>query len=171
MFSINLATINQGISSRNYTLKPDDINLQYEGARFDDKVEAGITFKRISGKIICSIDVVTEAFLQCYSCLEYYHYEIKLSFSVILRLVESEYVSQGEQDEVDFIYAAPTGKVNFGKMIRDEIIVSLPWKHKCNPDCKGLCPVCGTNLNKETCDCNRDEVVSKGMINVKIIRE
>ena len=28
-------------------------------------------------------------------------------------------------------------------------------KPLCADDCKGLCPVCGKNLNRETCDCNR----------------
>jgi uncharacterized protein len=26
----------------------------------------------------------------------------------------------------------------------------------CGEDCKGLCPKCGANLNRETCDCEKD---------------
>ncbi len=38
-------------------------------------------------------------------------------------------------------------------MVYDQICLNLPLKHLCMDDCQGLCPECGINLNKETCDC------------------
>jgi uncharacterized protein len=29
-------------------------------------------------------------------------------------------------------------------------------KPLCDSECRGLCPVCGTNLNRGTCECKRD---------------
>jgi uncharacterized protein len=37
--------------------------------------------------------------------------------------------------------------------IRDEIILDYPVKPLCIPDCKGLCPSCGKNLNEGGCSC------------------
>ena len=37
--------------------------------------------------------------------------------------------------------------------VRDEIILEHPIRAMCRPDCKGLCAVCGANLNRETCSC------------------
>lgn len=37
--------------------------------------------------------------------------------------------------------------------IRDAIILSIPIKPLCKPDCKGLCPRCGKDLNEGKCDC------------------
>jgi uncharacterized protein len=37
--------------------------------------------------------------------------------------------------------------------IREEIILDYPIKPLCRPDCKGLCPKCGKNLNEEQCAC------------------
>jgi len=37
-----------------------------------------------------------------------------------------------------------------------EIILNIPMKTLCNAHCKGLCSVCGQNLNKEICDCNEE---------------
>ena len=31
--------------------------------------------------------------------------------------------------------------------------MDTPFVVLCQPDCKGLCPHCGANLNRETCDC------------------
>ena len=37
--------------------------------------------------------------------------------------------------------------------MHEQFVLTLPMKPLCSDDCKGLCPVCGTNLNRGTCDC------------------
>ena len=37
--------------------------------------------------------------------------------------------------------------------IYDAVIIDTPYVVLCDPDCKGLCPVCGANLNREQCEC------------------
>ncbi len=38
-----------------------------------------------------------------------------------------------------------------------QFVLALPAKPLCDPDCKGLCPKCGVNLNEEQCSCQDDE--------------
>ncbi len=40
----------------------------------------------------------------------------------------------------------------------DNIILTLPMKEICSEDCKGLCPVCGKDLNEGPCSCRQDEI-------------
>ena len=40
------------------------------------------------------------------------------------------------------------------KIIEQTLDFNLPQKVLCDEDCKGLCPKCGANLNKETCSCS-----------------
>ena len=40
-------------------------------------------------------------------------------------------------------------------MIRDTLLAAQPLSNICKPDCKGLCPVCGQNLNEGDCGCDR----------------
>lgn len=44
--------------------------------------------------------------------------------------------------------------IDFGPEIREEIILDYPLKPLCRPDCRGLCPKCGKNLNEGNCNCN-----------------
>ncbi|MEO0161284.1 MAG: DUF177 domain-containing protein [candidate division WOR-3 bacterium] len=37
--------------------------------------------------------------------------------------------------------------------IRESIVLAIPSAPLCSQDCKGLCPICGTNLNNEKCNC------------------
>lgn len=41
-------------------------------------------------------------------------------------------------------------------LLWEEFSLALPMKPLCRPDCRGLCPECGKNLNKGDCGCSRD---------------
>ncbi len=40
--------------------------------------------------------------------------------------------------------------------VRSELLLELPMNLLCSPDCKGLCPSCGADLNKTDCGCDPD---------------
>jgi uncharacterized protein len=40
--------------------------------------------------------------------------------------------------------------------VREALILEEPLVVRCRPDCRGLCPVCGKDLNTGSCDCQRD---------------
>lgn len=42
----------------------------------------------------------------------------------------------------------------------EDMILSAPTKYHCSPDCMGLCPTCGANLNDGPCKCGPEEDVS-----------
>ena len=39
-------------------------------------------------------------------------------------------------------------------VLREQVMLSLPVRTLCKPDCKGLCPRCGVNRNLEPCRCD-----------------
>ncbi|MGC9159324.1 MAG: YceD family protein, partial [Terracidiphilus sp.] len=43
-------------------------------------------------------------------------------------------------------------------VLREQVLLSLPVRTLCKPDCKGLCPRCGENRNEKACHC--DEATS-----------
>ena len=54
-------------------------------------------------------------------------------------------------DETNYIIGY---NLDVDALIYDEILMDFPMKPLCSEDCKGLCKVCGTNLNENTCDCD-----------------
>jgi uncharacterized protein len=44
-------------------------------------------------------------------------------------------------------------EIDLGDLMREQFYLALPMKPLCRPDCKGLCPQCGTNLNTDICQC------------------
>ena len=63
-----------------------------------------------------------------------------------------------EGEESDSILLTPDMKLDLDELVYSEVIVSLPMKHLCNEDCKGICPKCGKNLNEGKCGCPETEI-------------
>jgi uncharacterized protein len=42
-------------------------------------------------------------------------------------------------------------------VLREQVLLSLPVRTLCKPDCKGLCPHCGVNRNSQACNCAGDD--------------
>ncbi len=45
-------------------------------------------------------------------------------------------------------------QMNVEDLLISEIVTSWPMKILCKPDCKGICPICGRDLNTGMCDCD-----------------
>jgi uncharacterized protein len=54
-------------------------------------------------------------------------------------------------DEGDYVFSGCT--IDFTKAADDAIMLDIPHKILCGEDCKGLCPLCGKNLNEGECGC------------------
>jgi uncharacterized protein len=90
----------------------------------------------------------------CSRCLE----PFELS---IMGEVEGYYIldedAKPEDMEPDEYQVLPEDNViDLEPILRSAIIMDLPLVPLCDEDCKGLCPYCGINLNKETCDCAKE---------------
>ncbi|MBN1312541.1 MAG: DUF177 domain-containing protein [Anaerolineae bacterium] len=71
-----------------------------------------------------------------------------------------------------FVYPAPSetprvstpyivddgGFIDLRPIIREEGILAVPIRTLCSPDCKGLCPHCGQNLNEGLCQCTEEHI-------------
>jgi uncharacterized protein len=62
--------------------------------------------------------------------------------------VDAREVSQpGEGDELESPYVTD-GVLDIKAWVRDALALALPATLLCRPDCAGLCPICGTDLNQ-----------------------
>lgn len=54
-------------------------------------------------------------------------------------------------------YAIVTGAVDIAGPATDELSLAIPPAPLCSAACKGLCPICGTDLNENPCEGHWDE--------------
>ena len=86
--------------------------------------------------------------VKCTRCLECVKYPINVSFDVMFKTTA--------KDDDDYIYSGES--LELDKLVYDEIILNIPQQVLCNDDCKGICQVCGGNLNNATCDCDKKQI-------------
>lgn len=62
-----------------------------------------------------------------------------------------------QEDNNDYIQVEDE-KIDVDELLRADILLELPSKFLCKPDCKGLCSQCGKNLNEGDCGCNKTRI-------------
>ena len=96
--------------------------------------------------------------LRCSRCLEPFSLPLHAGFD--LRYLPEESAAPdaetgdgelGEDDTSAAFYR--DDEIDLGDLLREQFYLALPMKPLCRPDCQGLCPLCGTNLNTDTCQC------------------
>jgi uncharacterized protein len=89
----------------------------------------------------------SELRLECVRCLDPFVFPITLELAEMFRM-------PGTDIRPGAIYAVgEDGELDLAPLIRELAWLAIPMKHLCDPECKGLCPECGVNLNDEPCQC------------------
>ncbi len=96
--------------------------------------------------------------LVCSRCLETYPFHLDAGFteefchaSDLAELAES-----GQDTEEIHVYDG--NRIKLEDIIIENIVLGIPMKSVCGENCRGLCAVCGANLNKEECDCKTEDI-------------
>jgi uncharacterized protein len=84
----------------------------------------------------------------CDRCLAETHQTQKID-------IKEEFVS-GRDISDETVYGFCGDLINLTECLRDQIILALPMKFLCSPECRGFCPKCGKNLNVEVCNCSEE---------------
>lgn len=88
--------------------------------------------------------------MKCDRCLTSVPYEMDLQFSY--EVFSPDNLSEDtEDDEWNFMEGY---ELNVGNLVNNEILMSWPMKVLCKPQCKGICTVCGKDLNTGECGCD-----------------
>jgi uncharacterized protein len=105
---------------------------------------------RLVGRVQTTIE------LSCGRCLEAFTWPVDAEFDLRYQ-PQAENTGEVEQAvEADDLTTAfyEHDEIDLGQLMQEQFYLSLPMKPLCAVDCKGLCPECGTNLNRGTCTCN-----------------
>ena len=109
--------------------------------------------KDMAGYITLSLEAVVEYTTECARCLEPVNKSRTINFSKTVMTQDPE----NDSDDNDDYIISNDGYIDADEALTEQILLELPLKHLCKEDCKGLCPKCGTDLNKSTCNCETKE--------------
>jgi uncharacterized protein len=168
---VNIDEIKERGLQRSWELHREQVDemVAGEGAGFRARGPAHIDakFSKIERRVRLQANAKASLTVPCGRCLTPVSVDLPVGFELTL-VPQDEYVdaprdakdtgkteasgSFGSQEAEEETYA---GKViDLDPLLREQLLLALPTYPVCKDDCKGLCPVCGTNLNERECGCD-----------------
>ena len=129
----------------------DSFSYMGNNYKIREKSPINMTFSNIgTGKVLLKGDMKLVLDIPCDRCLAMVEVPLEVSFEQ--ELISPDRDSQDkEQDEQEFMLGYELDAEAF---MNSEILINMPVKVLCKPDCKGICKQCGHNLNEGECGCD-----------------
>jgi uncharacterized protein len=91
----------------------------------------------------------------CARCVEPVEIPLGAEFDLIFRpaAADSEATERSITAPETEIGYYQKDSLSLADVLREQVLLSLPVRTLCKPDCKGLCPRCGENRNSQPCNC------------------
>lgn len=139
-------------SNRSYQLDEsigtDDIT-SVKGLVILTRIRNGIM---VNGKISAKVTGI------CSRCLKPIDYELNYDFVEeflsSINMSEAQYLS----GELDSPIIDDSQVLDLSEVIRQYTVLSMPIKPLCRPNCAGICPICGHDLNQGHCQCQSQAI-------------
>ena len=119
-------------------INPEDLDIDIGIMHFPDPLRLKVEAWKSKDDLTVEAHVEGERNFTCSLCLEEFNNLFEKDFTL-------HYDIKGRDS------------VTIDQDVRDEILLEHPIRILCSPDCRGLCPFCGANLNNEICNCKGAE--------------
>ncbi len=126
---------------------------------FETAIEATATVWKVGQSVMVKGNLKALLRLPCGRCLEEFTVPLSSTFEVTLfpakETSSEEEVELTEDDMESNFYEG--GEIHLSEIACEQIFLEIPYQPLCRDDCRGLCPVCGKDLNRTQCGCRREE--------------
>jgi len=122
-------------------------------------IEGEIKFMNAGSLLLAKGKVSTEVRLQCSRCVTDFVIPIEAGIEEQFRIekVGDSIMALPMDEEEATAHLVSNNILDMQELIRQNLLTAVPIQPLCRPDCKGLCPTCGENLNVRQCVCPPEE--------------
>ena len=155
---IRVSGLSNGLHEYRFTADPANIGLD---GRFHTSVEVDARLDKASRQMYLTTAIHAAARFECDRCLDEFEGELKTGYGMFYVYDEAD-AGMHPDDEVTVI-SPDAVHIDITDDVRQLILLAVPLKLLCDDACKGLCPVCGTNLNHGECPHNAEARPTGGL--------
>jgi uncharacterized protein len=152
---INTAELPEGRSELNLKCSPDSLELAGLPVRVKGDISCEFVLTKSGERVDVHCRVSYTYSLNCSRCLREFTItgseDVVFHFSKVSSENDTREAELSDEDVVAYSYK--DNSIDLAIPIRDAVLLSIPMKPLCADDCKGLCPVCGQDLNSGRCSC------------------
>ncbi len=126
-----------------------EIPFEFEKIQVSDDLSlrnlAGlVTIGRTPQGLLVQGDFSGDTELQCARCLTNFDHELHWDLTELYAFDDRSVTDSG-------LLLPEDAHIDLAPLVREYALLEIPINPICRPDCKGLCPVCGENLNERDC--------------------
>ena len=145
-----------GVFTKEFPYEPEEFSYAGSTYRFLKKEPVKLTVTNLGGrKVKIELEGEVTLSLPCDRCLREVAETISFQTEREVDFSKSDEERAAELDETNFIDGYD---LDVDAFVCEEILLGFPMKVLCQEDCKGICKVCGANLNEGECGCDRTEL-------------
>ncbi|MDO9575257.1 MAG: DUF177 domain-containing protein [bacterium] len=150
---INISEIKNG-DKLEFSLLKDELDI----SELEEMALCRFVLTKSKKRVRIKGDVSFKLNITCARCLEVITKQFNEKVDCIFKqespcIIKEEEIALTTTDTEKYYYAGD--EVNITPFVRDTILLAIPIKPLCTPDCRGLCPYCGKNLNEGDCKCKK----------------
>jgi uncharacterized protein len=157
---LDLSRLHSGVDHIERRLDPGAFGSFEGDFRIAAPVDVTADLRKDGPKVRLVGRVTTALTLDCSRCLEPFAVPMNAGFDLLF-LPAAANTGEAEQevhdDDLGVSYYQED-VIDLGQVLREQFYLLLPMKPLCREECRGLCPVCGSNRNRETCQCQSEWV-------------
>lgn len=113
-----------------------------------EPVKASGAVRNMAGVILLEGEISTTLHCVCDRC--------QIPFEKEFKVIPKAVLSEEPDEEDDMAYPIINGEIDVDEIITSAFVLDMDSLFLCRPDCKGLCPKCGADLNSGSCGCGKE---------------
>ena len=129
--------------SRDFAIEIPQVRLQPD--LVIDNLAGEVRVSRTPQGLLIQANIKGNTQLDCVRCLEPFTQALQANFTELFAFSRRNITDSG-------LLVPDDGQIDLEPLLREYLILDLPISPLCQLDCKGLCPVCGENLNFIACN-------------------
>jgi len=129
---------------------------------FETPLQSEVKIRKAGRSVLIAGKVETSLRLQCVRCLKEFSYPLSTAFELTLhpfKEAPTEEETQLGSEEMGASFFEG-GEIHLSEIACEQIFLEIPYQPLCQEGCKGLCPICGQDLNLSSCKCVKEELTS-----------
>jgi uncharacterized protein len=124
-------------------------------------VNGSIRATRTPQGILLQVILQAQTLLECVRCLTVFQQSLNVAFTELYAFSQRYITDSG-------LLMPETGIIDLAPVLREYVLLEIPISPLCRVDCKGLCLICGNNLNESTCN-HEDEIGDPRLASLKTL--
>ena len=119
--------------------------LQLDAESVFENFQGSVKVNRVVQGVLIQGDFQADVQVECVRCLEGFLQPLHAGFDEL-------YAFKEEDADESVQLLSETAFIDLGPVVQEYLLLEMPISPQCKVDCKGLCDVCGVNLNLSTCE-------------------